>query len=163
MSRNEHFDSGHNNERIANERIRRAAARERGEAMAEEMLNSIAKMEGFHDAEHMFLSKKNETDEQFARKYASGPGRLDINEDLAEGFHYRVSHPSGYYGIHRGASMDIYHPKGGAVDNVSYLDYSKHGILSPMTPEEWPSPEEVQQDLHNWVTEHGDEYNDHYR
>ena len=163
MGRNEHFDSGHNNERVANERIRRAAAKERGEAMADQILEGIAKIEGFHDSEHMFLNEKNKTEEAFALKYSGGPGKLDINEDLTEGFHYRVSHPSGYYGIHRGTSMDIYHPTAGPVDMISYLDYSKHSMLSPMTPEEWPSPETVHQDLHNWVTEHGNEYNKHYR
>lgn len=163
MSRNEHFDAGHSNERIANERIKRAAAKERGEAMAEQMLDSVAKISGYHDSEHMFLSEKNRTEEAFAKKYSGGPGKLDINEDLGEGFHYRVSHPSGYFGIHRGASMDIYHPKHGAVDMISYVDYNKHGIFSPMTPEEWPSGETVHRDLHNWVQEHGDEYNEHYR
>lgn len=162
MGRNEHFDAGHNNERIANERIKRAAAKERGEALAEKLLNDVAKVAGFHDAEHMFLSERNKTEEQFAKKYSRGPGKLDINEDLADGFHYRVSHPSGYFGVHRGASMDIYHPKHGAVDLVNYVDYQKHGILSPMTSEEWPSPEKVQQDLNEWVTEHGTEYNEHY-
>ena len=162
MSRNEHFDSGHNNEHIANERIRRAAAKERGEAMAEQILDGFAQTMGFHDSEHMFLAQRNKTEEDFAKKYSSGPGKLDINEDIADGFHYRVSHPSGYFGIHLGSRMDIYHPKAGAVDTISYSDYKKHGILSPMTSEEWPSPQQVQQDLHDWVTENGEEYNEHY-
>jgi len=162
MGRNEHFDAGHNNERIANERIKRAAAKEKGEALAEGLLNSLAQSSGFHDAEHMFLTERNKTEEAFAQKYKEGPGKLTIDPDISDGFHYRVSHPSGYYGIHRGANMDIYHPKHGAVDLISYVDYQKHGILSPMKPEEWPSPQQVHQDLHEWVAENGDDYNEHY-
>ena len=163
MSRNEHFDSGHNNERIANERIKRASARERGEALGEQLLEGVARSAGFHDAEHMFLSERNKQEEQFAQKYSKGPGKLDINEDLTEGYHYRVSHPSGYFGIHRGASMDVHHPTAGPVDLISYVDHSKHGILSPITHEEWPSPETVQQDLDAWVAEYGEQYNEHYK
>lgn len=163
MGRNDHFDAGHNNERIANERIKRAAAKEKGEAIAEQLLDGLAQIFDFHDSEHMFLNEKNQTEEAFVQKYSEGPGKLDVNEDIAEGYHYRVSHPSGYYGIHRGASMDIYHPKYGVVDVVDYVDYNKHGMLSPMKPEEWPSPQQVHQDLHEWVAEYGDEYNKHHK
>ena len=149
-------------ERKRADNIRRAAAKEKGEALAESMLDSMARMEGFVDWEHYAVSKQNETDLIFAERYAKGPGSLEINPDLTDGFHYRVNNPSGYFGIHKGAGMDIHHSTAGAVDFITYTDPKKHGILTPMTPDEWPSPETVQKDLDNWVKEYREDYDRNY-
>jgi predicted ABC-type ATPase/DNA-directed RNA polymerase specialized sigma24 family protein/8-oxo-dGTP pyrophosphatase MutT (NUDIX family)/curved DNA-binding protein CbpA len=149
-------------QRKANARIKRAFAVERGEAMAQEMLDAMARMDGFQDWEHYSLSKKNQDELVFAEKYSGGPGRLELDPDITDGFHYRVENPSGYYGIHRGAGMDIHHPRAGAVDFISFTDMYKHSILTPMTPDEWPSPQQVQDELDGWVKTYREDYDRNY-
>lgn len=149
-------------QRKAAARIKRAVAIERGEAIAESMLDAMAKMDGFQDWEHYSLSKRNQDELIFAEKYAGGPGKLELNPDITDGFHYRVDNPSGYYGIHRGAGMDIYHPREGAVDFISFTDMNKHSLLTPMTPDEWPSPQQVQDELDEWVKTYREDYDRNY-
>lgn len=133
-----------------------------GEAIANHLLDNIAKIMGNQDWEHAKLAERNERDKQFADRYFGGPGTVKWDEDRDTNY-LEIKHPSGWVAIHRGANTDVSHVNtpGESHDTWSYSDPSKHGMLSPMQPEEWPSGNKVKQDLDNWVKEHGEEYGEH--
>jgi len=134
-----------------------------GRALGEHLLDSIARMEGFHDHEHAVMARQHLEDEQFLKKYqTTNPlhghtGSVEYDPDY-ETYVYEVKHPSGWKGVHRGMMMDLVHPKHGPVDVISYSDYTRHGILSPPTHEDWPDPYTLHSDLDEFVREQGKDY-----
>lgn len=134
-----------------------------GRALADHFLDALAKMQGFHDYEHAVLTHRRAEDEQFIKKYqttnpfhgAAGAVKYDPDYDTHT---YEIKHPSGWKGVHRGMMMDLVHPKHGAVDVVNYTDFSRHGIFSPPTHEDWPDPHTLHSDLDEFVREQGQDY-----
>lgn len=134
-----------------------------GRAIGEHLLDSIASMEGYHDYDHMQLAKQNQEDELFRQKYEVnnpahgrlGTVRFDPDYDTTV---YEIKHPSGWKGVAVGMHMDLHHPKHGPVDLINYTDYTRHGIMSPATHEDWPDPAVLHADLDEFVKESGRDY-----
>lgn len=134
-----------------------------GRALGEHLLDSIAGIEGYQDYEHMQLAKRNHEDELFRQKYEVnnpahgrlGTVRYDPDYDTTV---YEIKHPSGWKGVHTGMTMDLHHPKHGPVDLISYTDYTRHGLMSPATHEDWPDPAVLHADLNEFVNDSGKDY-----
>lgn len=144
---------------------KREESRMAGEAMGAHLLDAMAKSQGFQDYEHAQTTKKNIETEQFVNKYGKDnpnlgkTANLRYDKDYYDDVIYEVSHPSGWKGHHVGMHMDLVHPKHGPVDIIDYNDYSRHGLGSPATHEDWPSAEQVHADLDEFVKERGQDYN----
>lgn len=136
-----------------------------GRAIGEHLLDSVAQMEGFHDWEHQSTARRNQQDLQFIDKYQSqnplhGKGsQVRVDPDYDD-YVYEIQHPSGWKGVHRGMIMEFHHPKHGAVDLYDYSDYTRHGLGSPPTHEDWPEPAKLHQDLNEFVQNSGSAYDD---
>lgn len=136
-----------------------------GKAFGEHLLDSIAQISGYQDYEHVALEKRNREDEQFIQKYKTdnpahgrlGIVRFDPDYDTTV---YEVTHPSGWKGVLTGMTMDMHHPKHGPVDIITYNDYTRHGLMSPATHEDWPDPAVVHADVDEFVRENGKDYED---
>lgn len=152
MSRNNEFSEGFGLSRSEEAEIH-------GKAIANHLLDSVASIMGHQDWEHARLSARNEQDKQFADRYFGGPGTVKWDQDRDSNY-LEIRHPSGWMAIHHGPRTDISHVETPGVvhDTWGYSDPSRHGMFSPMKPEEWPSGEQVRSDLNDWVKEHGAEY-----
>jgi hypothetical protein len=134
-----------------------------GRAFGEHLLDAMAQADGYQDYEHHVLEKRNREDELFRQKYeVNNPshgrlGRVRFDPDYDTTV-YEIKHPSGWKGVHTGMMMDLHHPKHGPVDLISYTDYSRHGLLSPATHEDWPDPAVLHADLDEFVKEQGRDY-----
>lgn len=145
MSRNEEFD----------------AARTPGEQAAQRLLDGAAQAFGYQDDDHRVMSRRNQQELDFKDLYSSGTGRGTVRWDQDRETHvYEVRHPSGWVGRHFGPHTEMSHvtTPGAAHDMWSYVDHSRHGLMSGMQSHEWPSPSEVDAHVDDWVKNYGQDY-----
>ena len=161
MPRKEHFG-----EQFGFSREEQAKAE--SEAYGAHLLNVGAQAGGYHDYEHQQLEKKRVEEERFAETYRDRnidhyKGRHPYGGEVVpdttyDGSMYRIKHPSGWIAEHRGMLTTIVHPKHGVVDLIDYNNYGRHGLGSPATPDDWPSPHQVHAEVNDWVQNYAQDY-----
>jgi len=168
MPRRDNFDGGHGKPEHFGAQFGMSKAEEgemAGEAMGQHLMDGIARIEGYHDYEHMKLEKNNIEDALFEKRYKTDnpehgrTGNVVYDPDI-ESTVYEIKHPSGWKAVHRGMITDLHHPKHGCIDLIDWNDSEKHGLGSPATPDEWPSPEAVHAELNDWIEENKPNYPD---
>lgn len=168
MARRDNFDGGHGKPDHFGARFGMSQQEERdisAKAIGDELLDGTARIYGYHDYEHYTAEKDNREDALFEKKYKTNnpehgrTGNVVYDPDI-ESTVYEIKHPSGWKAVHRGMITDLYHPKHGCIDLIDWTDAEKHGLGSPATPDEWPSPEAVHTELNGWIDENKDNYSD---
>ena len=140
-----------------------------GDAWGEHLLNGMAQLQGYHDYEHQQLEKNRVTEDRFVETYRDRNidhykgrhphGGEVVPDTTYEGNMYKIKHPSGWVAEHRGMMTTMVHPKRGAVDLIDFNDPRKHGLGSPATPDDWPSPHQVHAEVDEWVKDNSEDYN----